>query len=692
MHTERRLSMGMSALAAIVMAGAFEAHAESDLCAARDEVQDPLFYNIAPFSPGKEAVVAADMREYVARTKNRKVLYCLTLHPEGVPAMKKVEKALASYRRLKEELKGSDVELGILLQAILGHWPRVDKEIEPWQRSINQSGKEVRFCWLDPRFQDYIRTVAKLLAAEEPCFILGDDDIRAFSPEAECFCPLHAAEFNRRRGTSYTSEQMRTAVASSKPGDPDCETFMALQREQVNGVVRLIREGIDSVNPAIPAGTCMPGWEYRFNDKASRIIAAKGQVPVMRLANGQYHEWRWGLPEFVKITQRTQGMYAYHHDKVGAILSEADTFPHHLWSRSSTSLHAHLVMTFFTGLKGAKLWYVNAHKESGRPVSRKYTERLSENSGLYHTLVRELSGAEFLGLIEPCLTNFPSWHPVKSCAYERFVSRGTWATELLGMMGIPSTVSRDYRREGIWTLAGEHAVSRLPDDDLKAILSHRVLVDGRAAVALTKRGFADLMGARALPEPVVFTREVDVADGVEYILRKRDGVPKLELLDGARRLTSLVYSPYEGADESEDAGPGSCVFENRLGGKVVVSAFHTGISYDRLRNESRQDWLFRMIDILSDKQSIPCVANRQDVMVLAARKQDGDVLMAVFNLNFEPMSSIELRVKGKPEISLLGGDGNWSKADVEQMEGGLNIRYGVPCYGVVVLKLGTSSL
>jgi len=40
-------------------------------------------YNIVPFSPGKEKVLAADCREYVARTGNRTVLYSLTLHPEG---------------------------------------------------------------------------------------------------------------------------------------------------------------------------------------------------------------------------------------------------------------------------------------------------------------------------------------------------------------------------------------------------------------------------------------------------------------------------------------------------------------------------------------------------------------------------------------------------------------------------------
>jgi hypothetical protein len=88
------------------------------------------FLNILPCTPGREKQLAAQAVDYVKRTGNDIVLYCLTLHPEGFPAMDKPRKLLKSYQALKAELAGTDVKLGILLQAIIGHWPRVDKNIE----------------------------------------------------------------------------------------------------------------------------------------------------------------------------------------------------------------------------------------------------------------------------------------------------------------------------------------------------------------------------------------------------------------------------------------------------------------------------------------------------------------------------------------------------------------------------------
>lgn len=91
---------------------------------------DFTLYNVMPFSPGNESQCAADCREYVERTGCDLILYSLTLHPEGKPAMEKAERYVASYRALKRELEGSKVRLGVMVQAILGHWPRVDKDIE----------------------------------------------------------------------------------------------------------------------------------------------------------------------------------------------------------------------------------------------------------------------------------------------------------------------------------------------------------------------------------------------------------------------------------------------------------------------------------------------------------------------------------------------------------------------------------
>ena len=117
---------------------------------------DFTLYNVVPFSSGNEKVAAADAKEYLGRTGNDLVLYSLTLHPEGRPAIDKVRRYVESFRRFKAELAGSDVRAGILVQAILGHWPRVDKDIEDWTRTVDAKGDKVRFCPLDPGFAQYI--------------------------------------------------------------------------------------------------------------------------------------------------------------------------------------------------------------------------------------------------------------------------------------------------------------------------------------------------------------------------------------------------------------------------------------------------------------------------------------------------------------------------------------------------------
>ena len=142
-------------------------------------------FNIVPLPRGNEKPIAANCVEYVRRTGNRVCLCSMTLHPEGKPAMAKPRRNFETYRRLKEELKGTDVRLGILIQSIMGHWPRVDRDVEPWMRTVNIDGDAVRFCPLDPGFADYIRTIGKMCAAERPAFILGDADIRASVPPEE---------------------------------------------------------------------------------------------------------------------------------------------------------------------------------------------------------------------------------------------------------------------------------------------------------------------------------------------------------------------------------------------------------------------------------------------------------------------------------------------------------------------------
>ena len=631
-----------------------------------------FFVNVAPYSPGEEDVVARDMIEYRTRTGNDFVLYSLTLHPEGRPATNKVAQALASYRRLRRELEGSGVRLGVLLQAILGHWPRVDKDIEPWQRTVDVEGREVRFCILDPRFRDYIQYVGTELAKERPAFVLGDDDIRGHSPWGECFCPLHVAEFNRRTGLHLSGEELRSSV---KRGDPFVKgTMEELCREIPLTTSRLLREAIDAVDPSIGAGACMPYWHENDAGAFAKALAGPRHSAVLRIDSGMYNER--SAKDFPANVQRMLANLSRWGGEIPVLLDEADTFPHDCYSKSAVSFHSKLVAGLFSGLKGAKLWFVNAHK-AGRPVSRKYTDVLSAHRGLYSALVDLVTETRPIGLAIPAgdvlldcsITDRTPFNPCGE----------TWGAFMAGRFGVPYYCASDFSDpDPVYALMGTESVRRLSDEQLNAMFARKVLLDGGAVLALSKRGFSELMGVKAESLDFRFNSERAVADGRIYPYAKNEKTPFLTTLDGATSLTRLVYSPFEGATP-EDVCAGVSVFTNRLGGRVVATAYHPGISYHDRINAPRREWFSRVLDAACGDGFPVQVRNEQDVLALARVGRNGALVVSVWNLGFDPIDDLDLVVRGiraRP-VEELRPNGVWGPYEGSS----------IPCYGVKILRV-----
>ena len=640
------------------------------------------FFNIAPFSPGKENKLAEDMIEYQKQTGNDIVLYCLSFDPEGFPAREKAMRLIESYRRLKAALAGSEVRLGVLLQSVLGHWPRDYRNAEKWTRVVNLSGTLKRFCSFDPGFQAYIREYITLLARENPVFILGDDDIRTFSPECECFCPLHTAEFNRRAGTDFTSDQLREAVRNSKIGDRIYTIFDQLRRDTVKGVAKLIRESIDAVNPEIPAGTCMPAWEKQFNGEVSRCIAGK-HPPVMRMANTAYLE---GSPkDFPALMIRTMAMRTAWAD-IPTVLDESDTFPQNLYSKSATSFHAKLCGSIMSGLNGAKIWYVNS-SVSGHPVSRNYTRILAENRNLYPALARAAAGSVQTGVIIPGHRRFLKWHPVKPDEF--FVEPKNWAEVIFGAYGIPFRCSFDLsEKDAVYALAGAETIRRFSDDELCSILSCRVLIDSLAAQELSRRGFSNLTGVKAEEKTFQFAREKDIRTGEEYRISKQ-GIPLMTSLPSAEMTTGLFRSDIAqtvGGNSEELVSAGTVFFRNELGGTVCTSAFHPDMRGWDLHSDARKEWLIAVLDRLINGFFPGVVLNEQHVTVIT-RKQGEALLAAVFNLCFDPMPSIRFRAVGVKQVEQLGSDGIWKPAKWSLNGNVLTVKIELPCYNTAILRI-----
>jgi len=639
--------------------------------------------NIVPSRVGMERETAADAAAFARATGNRVALYSLTLHPEGRPATRKLETQLASYRAFAAALKGTEVRPGILIQAVIGHWPRTDKDIEPWTRTVNIRGEKVRFCPLDPAFRAYIRAVAEGVAREKPCFILSDDDIRAYSHEAECFCPLHTAEFSKRMGRTYTSDEYRQAVREAKPGGRVLEVFYALQKKMVLDVAAQLRAGIDAVDPGIPSGVCSATTAIRYVGEEAKAMSGSRHEPIFRINNALYMESSpKALTASLKHTMAAVAMYP----DIPYILDESDTFPHNLWSKASVGVHAKLVVGILAGLRGSKLWYCGMHKR-GWPVHENFTRVFARHRGFYDALVREVADSRPYGLQEPVLKDTSDWHPkARSTSWSRPYERCTWTDGYAGVMGVPFAMQTDLSVSGVWALSGRRQVERLSDPELRRILSRAVLVDAAAAAALDRRGLSGLTGVKTDDKTPLFNGEAS-ADGRQTYAYYHETVPHLLPLAGARVLSHLTYSPFEGAPD-ERVAPASTLFANALGGRVIVSTFNPRIGDFCRFNEPRKAQFESFLAELNGSPFRAVVANRQDVLAVARAKGDGSLLLAVVNLNFDAIDTIELAVERPPEhVLCLGDDGTWRELPVRPASGLLRIERPLACYDAVVLKL-----
>ena len=654
--------------------------------------QEFNFFNILPFSPGSEELLAEETREYVERTGNRNVLYSLTLSASTAPAMEKVYFMLESYKKLKNYLQGSNARLGVLFQAVLGHgarnFPPTDlksRPVEPWVRMVNVKGELSRYCPLDPGFRKYIYDMAVCFAKEAPCFILGDDDIRSFSP-AECFCELHTAEFNRMTGRNYTPDEYRQAVIDCKVGDEVYNAYETLRKGIPNGVASIIREAVDSVDPEIRCGSCMPGWEFLFNHETSKCFAGK-HPPVMRIANANYNETT--AKHYPYLVVNTQALRAAHAE-IPVVLDEADTCPHNLWSRAAISFHAKLCSSILAGVNGAKLWYVNAHK-GDKPVSRNYTDILAENKGLYQTLAAEVKKTVPTGVIVPAHKNYAEWH---AAHYDELASRlrlidpNNMAVLQLGQLGIPFKASFDFDEDEVYAVAGADAVNFLSDAELKKLLSRKLLLDGPAAVAVTERGFADALGLKAEHKVFSYNQELRTDNGTGYVTVMNPRTPLFTVTDDkAEVFTELYYRSYPGAKDQEYIAPATVFYKNAYGGHICSMAYHSGIVYSQ-HNERRKDFFIEVIERLKGAP-MPLLNNDvQNVTVITREYADGTQLAEVCNINFDPLKNITLRCAKTPvSVEYLTGAGSWEALPFTAEGENIKLPYPLGCYELVILKV-----
>ena len=653
-------------------------------------MSDFKFFNVVPYNPGREEETARDLIEFYQRTGIPRILYSLSYHPQGANAMVKAERLTASFRRLRELLSVEPgIQCGVLIQSILGHVIGEEVEHEPWTKVIThnskQEGKGTRFCSLDPGFTDYIRKVGAMVAKEKPFFILGDDDIRSWSAGVECFCELHTAEYNRRHGTSFTPDEYREAVCNSDVNSELYRNFDKLREDTVNRVAALLREGIDSVDPGIPGGSCMPGGEYFFNQDTARALAAKNQDgAVMRICNANYVEQ--SPRDFAANVFKTQAYRKYHCD-IKTVLDESDTFPHSLFSKSAISFHAKETSAIFNGLNGAKLWFVNCRRP-GVIVSRKYTDILAKYAKFYPALYDLVQQSETAGVRIPIRTGKGNWHAITN-RKPNIIPENSWS-EYLGIFGIPFSAERNHSLNGIYAIRGRDAVDSLSDDELLTLFKGKMLIDGDAAKALTERGFEKYMGVKAQIPSHPFNGEHYKENNESIYCRTWIEAPELvPVTDDLEVISHMKYSPFYGATMAEQTlvCPGAVIYNNPLGGRICTTVFRTTDEFTPRAGVPRKKWIIKLLEAIEAGAADGTLLTEHPTLSVA-RKLPGNADLLMFcNLGFDAIDAVEIKYSKAAKVSELTADGTFKELSFETVDDRIVVDRTMACYETLILKV-----
>ena len=621
---------------------------------AEPKANPPRWLNVVPLLPGHEEELAADQRDLFATTPIDAAAFIMTFTPEGDPAFDKAAVYAPRFRRMKELLAGASGSCGVLFQATMGHGWTPDSRT-PWQKIVTPQGDEVYiFCPLGKDFLDYLARQSAQIAAERPDFFMIDDDTRLITGRNGCFCPLHLAEMKRRTGRTFTRETLQAAL---KAEPSVLAVWDELLCDSIVGIVRTIRQAFDAVDPAIPGEFCCCAADVRHAPRLARLAAAKGQQPVVRLNNGRYcHEEARDIPFWLSGT--SWQLAAVPRDI--AVLAEPDTCPQNRYSMSAKDFHAHLTLSLLEGCAGGKIWITRTGMwEPASGVA--YRASLKRHAGFYRELDR-LS---------------PVWGGVKTPVPR--VRRPTpkaeyaawsWGSAVLGRFGVPYAMTCEDRP--LSALKGEDA-ARLSDDELKALLSRSLLLDGGAAVELTRRGFADLIGARAAEWSGPVASFEQQTDGVR-INAKVDAV-RLEPLAEVQVRSELRHRSAALDETSVANGVGSYVYANRAGGKVAVMAAkvpnYVSLGAFYFYNETRKRQVLSLLGELGGVD--PYYPGDGEVLFRVGTAKDGARILVAMVTGHDDLEALPLVFPAgdaPATVERLGDDGRWSPVAVQSGEKG----------------------
>ncbi len=577
-------------------------------------------------------------------------LFRMTLVPEGNPVWDKAGPMVTLFERYRDKLSENGVPAGILVQASLGHAYQI--EPNPFQKYINlRDGQEEYICCPeDEAFIAHFCGVLKQLAAAKPAAIMLDDDFRmSVRPGLGCVCPLHLAKFNRLAGTSMTRDELRAHVLSAPADDRLADIYRQTQTDSLINAAKAFRAAIDEIDPTIQGINCTSGHFCDSVIHTNPIFAGKGNPTMVRVPNGIYAPITVrGFSDLMRQAAICGSKLRKH--GIDIILAETDTIPFNRYGKGARHLHAHYTASILDGLRGAKHWLYRS--TAFEPNSGKaYRAILAEHSGMYEKLAELSEGITWQGANSAFIEQEKFTYDKEN--FRRY-HNNDWVILNLERMGLPFYFSEEHSKA---TFLEGDLVRDMTDEQIKAAFTASVFLDGESAKDLIDRGYGDLLGISIAEwDGRRVSDECFDPDGAvactaqknrkEITLRGAEALSYNFVWEGSNaKLLSPAVSVYR-----RDGGKLSVVY---CGSPTARHHYTEGFSF---LNETRKA---QFIDLLKQAGALPCYyPGDEELCLRAGLLTNGDLLVALYNLGYDPIKKLSLYLEKKPEtIGRMLADG-----------------------------------
>jgi FHS family L-fucose permease-like MFS transporter len=584
-----------------------------------------------------------------------------------VDAYAQTGRDIAYAKDALEDLPG--VEIGWWLAPSMGN-----SRDFPGQRLMDCDGN-VTFasCPLSDDFADALaERVEACVGRARPAVVFVEDDYTlsnhgGLNKMKGCFCPLHLAEYAKRARRTHSAAEIAAMFRNPTAGNAAMRrAFAELSRDSLARLASRIRAAIDRVDPSIRVCLCQSGFvdiDGDSTETVARAFAGSTRPMVRIFGAGYFAETPARIPAEVSHAVWS----AQHISPDVELIHETDPYPHTRFYNSSLYLFSELSAAVMAGVDGS-YYYCTQYQDDplGDPgyalKFKRESRRLEEVRCLRATM-------------RPCGVGVV-YDPAEVYMF-RETEKGAASGMLpvgayfLSKMGLPMMCG-----DGVSAalLVGS-APNGLSDAQIGSILSGGVLVDAEAAVALSRRGFGDLMGCEAAEQPAdMFYEHEEIlpvagcrSRGRRLYNRRYESKPIIGWTP--KKSVTAKLSPGPGTQElsalfdidGRKVAPATLFFKNAKGGRVGVMCRSLDAQpHPSIYSERKQELLIRLFERLSGGSLDVSAPATPGTWLLAARNER-ELLVMAENLCGEPRDDFALRFSPEWEgasVSRIALDGS----------------------------------